>query len=203
MQITGRCPRLTRIRRRTTMGYDRQRACGEHDTARRGGLSFAGDAYWPQTMSSQISPLLTPENLGFLLSGHAGAVTVGGIMWERDRIPRIGTVTVATSLAPCRLRMVINVLAPSEPRLQYLVLAGRNGFAARRLCVNVPHRPFPGTHKHRARPGGGDESTYRPDDIPEVPLQPRVAPGTYRAVLEAFAAECAITLGPDFDWTEP
>lgn len=57
--------------------------------------------------------------------------------------------------------------------------------------------------KHRASPGGGDEAVYEPDDIPEVPLQPRVAPGTYRAILEAFAAECKVVIGADFAWTEP
>jgi hypothetical protein len=99
--------------------------------------------------------------------------------------------------------MVVNLLAPSEPKLQYLVGAGRSGFSARRLCVNVPHRPIDGTHKHLAEPGRGDETAYQPDDIPDVPLQPRVAPGTYRAILEAFAGECFVELGQDFRWSEP
>jgi hypothetical protein len=99
--------------------------------------------------------------------------------------------------------MVINPLTPSEPKLQYLVGAGRSGFSARRLCVNTPHRPIDGTHKHLAEPGRGDEAAYQPDDIPDVPLQPRVAPGTYRAILEAFASECFVELGQDFFWSEP
>ncbi|MFC0008074.1 hypothetical protein [Micromonospora siamensis] len=150
---------------------------------------------------------MTTANLGTLLSPLAGAVTVGGITWTtKNRIVREGALQVNTALrvlAPCRLRMMVNELKPSEPTLQYLAGDGRFGFSARRLCINSPHRPFPGTHKHRSEPGGGDEGAYEPDDIPAVPLQPRVAPGTYRAILEAFAAECFIAIGDDFVWREP
>ncbi|XVV13654.1 hypothetical protein ACQP2X_04675 [Actinoplanes sp. CA-131856] len=166
------------------------------------------DLSWDVAMSRQISPLLTPANLGALLSPVAQAVTVGGVVWEalqgapiKEAVVQVRTALPA--LAPCRLRMVTNALTPSEPRLQYLVGAGRNGFSARRLCVNVPHRPIDGTHKHLAEPGRGDETAYQPDDIPHVPLQPRVAPGTYRAIFEAFASECFVELGQDFAWSEP
>lgn len=158
-------------------------------------------------MSNQISSLITAANLGVLLSSAANAVTLGPIVWAAGRgtategIVRVRTVLPA--LAPCRLRMVVNSLAPSEPKLQYLVGDGRAGFSARRLCVNTPHRPFSGTHKHKVEPGGGLEGAYEPNDIPAVPLQPRVAPGTYRAILEAFAAECSVEIGTDFRWTEP
>ncbi|WP_091299898.1 hypothetical protein [Micromonospora halophytica] len=158
-------------------------------------------------MSRQMSRLMTAANLGALLSPLAQAVTLGGITWTtKNRVVREGTIrvdTTITALAPCRLRMTVNELRPSEPALQYLAGDGRLGFSARRLCLNTPHRPFPGTHKHRSEPGGGDEGAYEPDDIPAVPLQPRVAPGTYRAILEAFAAECFIAIGDDFIWREP
>ncbi len=159
-------------------------------------------------MSRQVSPLLTPANLGALLSPLAQAVTNGGVVWVQGQgsPTREATIQVRTALPalePCRLRMVVNLLAPSEPKLQYLVGAGRSGFSARRLCVNVPHRPIDSTHKHLAEPGRGDETAYQPDDIPDVPLQPRVAPGTYRAILEAFAGECFVELGQDFRWSEP
>jgi len=158
-------------------------------------------------VSKQTSPLLTAANLDTLLSPTAEARTIGGVTWKLDGTIRwegeVDVRTVLPMLASCRLRLVVNKLAPSEPKLQYLVKAGRNGFAARRLCLNVPHSPFDGTHKHRAEPGSGDEDTYEPDDIPELPLAPRVAPGTYRAILEAFAKECFIEIGPDFVWTEP
>ncbi|SCG61688.1 hypothetical protein GA0070560_11689 [Micromonospora halophytica] len=158
-------------------------------------------------VSRQMSRLMTAANLGALLSPLAQAVTLGGITWTtKNRVVREGTIrvdTTITALAPCRLRMTVNELRPSEPALQYLAGDGRLGFSARRLCLNTPHRPFPGTHKHRSEPGGGDEGAYEPDDIPAVPLQPRVAPGTYRAILEAFAAECFIAIGDDFIWREP
>jgi len=158
-------------------------------------------------VSRQASDLLTAANLGALLSPLAQAVTSGGVTWATLRGSATeGIIKVGTKIPimpSCRIRLVINSLSPSEPRLQYLVGLGQAGFSARRLCVNVPHRPFAGTHKHRAEPGGGDEGAYQPDDIPEVPLQPRVAPGTYRAILEAFAAECFVGFGPDFVWSEP
>ncbi|MEV0001390.1 hypothetical protein AB0H28_03755 [Micromonospora sp. NPDC050980] len=160
-------------------------------------------------MSRQTSPLITAANVGALLSPLARAVTVGGITWTATRgqgSSKEGIVRVRTALAvlsPCLLRLVVNPLAPSEPKLQYLVGAGRDRFSARRLCVNVPHRPITGTHKHRVEPGSSDEGAYEPTDIPEVPLQPRVAPGTYRAILEAFANECFIEMASDFAWSEP
>ncbi|WFE62588.1 hypothetical protein [Micromonospora sp. WMMD714] len=150
---------------------------------------------------------MTAANLGALLSPLAAATTVGGISWTaKSPMIKHGLLRVDTdimALAPCRIRMMVNELEPSEPKLQYLVGDGRSGFSARRLCLNTPHRPIPGTHKHRSEPGGGEEGAYAPDDIPAVPLQPRVAPGTYRAILEAFAAECFISIGDDFIWREP
>jgi hypothetical protein len=144
--------------------------------------------------------------MGTLLSPAAESVTVGGIVWTRRSVVAEGNVRVRTALAvltPCRLRLTVNTLAPSEPKLQYLVSEGRDGFAARRLCVNTEHLPHPGTHKHFPRPGGGEEGSYEPDDIPDLPLQPRVAPGAYRAILEAFEAECFVAIGQDFIWVEP
>ncbi|MGC5378748.1 hypothetical protein ACPXB1_09790 [Micromonospora sp. DT68] len=150
---------------------------------------------------------MTQDNLGALLSPLAAAVTVGGIIWAtKNHVAREGVIRVDTkikALAPCRLQVRVNYLKPSEPQFQYLAGDGRTAFSARRLCVNTPHRPFAGTHKHRVEPGGGEEAAYEPDDIPFVPLQPRVSPGTYRAILEAFAAECFITFGTDFGWSEP
>ncbi|MER7166540.1 hypothetical protein ABT336_10810 [Micromonospora sp. NPDC000207] len=158
-------------------------------------------------VSRQMSQLMTAANLGALLSPLSKAVTVGGVTWAtKGSVIKNGIIRVDTAisaLAPCRLRMTVNELKPSEPTLQYLIGDGRWGFSARRLCLNTPHRPFSGTHKHRSEPGGGDEKAYEPDDIPFVPLQPRVAPGTYRAILEAFAAECFIAIGDDFIWREP
>lgn len=181
---------------------------GSDDSGRRAlsqSLGHHGSGWW--AMSRQVSVLATPANLGTLLSPLAQAVTVGGITWRYARgVISEGTVpvrTVLSALNPCRLRMTVNPLSPSEPKLQYLVSTGPQGFSARRLCVNTPHRPFSGTHKHRMEPSLGDEAAYEPNDIPDVPLAPRVAPGTYRAILEAFAAECFVEIGPDFAWVEP
>jgi hypothetical protein len=57
-------------------------------------------------------------NLGSLLSPLAEAVTIGGISWVprggpvKEGVVRVG---IAISvLAPCRLRMTVNDLRPSE-----------------------------------------------------------------------------------------
>lgn len=116
-------------------------------------------------MGRQDSPLLTAANLGFLLSPFAKAVTVGGIAWQvKNDAVKVGTVEVSTAiseLAPFYLRMSVNRHAPSEPRLQYLVSEKPKAFSARRLCVNAPHRPFSGTHKHLVEPGGWPRGCVR------------------------------------------
>lgn len=158
-------------------------------------------------MSTQRSQFLTATYMGSLLSPQAKAVTVGPIVWRSDRgVAQRGAVdvtTVMSDLRPCSLEIRINPLSPSEPKLVYLVGSASERFAARRLCVNAPHRPYTGTHKHIAAIGGGEDQAYEPTDIPQVPLAPRVAPGVYRAILEAFANECHVTMGSDFVWTEP
>lgn len=153
-------------------------------------------------MSRQTSPLLTQQSVGLLLSKTAKATTHGPITWTSKRSVSVGLLQVRTVLAGLEegaIRMQIRWPAPSEPRCQYLI----GGAAVRRLCVNDPHPPFDSTHKHIINPLGSEEDAYEPDDIPPVPLAPRVAPGIYRAILEAFIAECEISTGEDYAWTEP
>jgi hypothetical protein len=153
-------------------------------------------------MSRQSSPLLTQQSVGLLLSKSAKATTSGPIVWTPKRSITVGILKVKTvipGLEQGAVRIYICWPAPSEPRCQYLI----GGAAVRRLCVNNPHPPFDSTHKHIINPRGSEEDAYEPDDIPPVPLAPRVAPGTYRAILEAFVNECEISLGEDYAWTEP
>jgi len=153
-------------------------------------------------MGRQSSPLLSPQSVGLLLSRASGARTVGPVRWRSKGSVREGIIEVHTVLPHLdkgKLRMSVRRLAPSQPRLQCLV----GGASVRRLCVNEAHRPFTCTHKHMINLLETDEDAYEPDDIPLVPLAPRVAPGTYRAILEAFAAECEIAVGEDFVWSEP
>ena len=153
-------------------------------------------------MGRQSSPLLSAQSVGLLLSKASGATTVGPIQWTTQKSVSEGIVIVRTDLPDLeegKLRVLVRRLAPSQPRLQYLI--GRA--SVRRLCVNEAHRPFAGTHKHMINPMETDEDAYEPDDIPHVPLAPRVAPGTYRVILEAFAAECEVAIGSDFVWVEP
>lgn len=157
-------------------------------------------------MGHHSSPLIPAANIDHLLSDLAVAMTVGGITWQLRQKGNAydGEVQVRTKindLARCRLRIYVSRLKPSEPTLAYLVGSGRTAFPASRLCINGSHGNKM-THKHRTR-GDGSEDVYEPDDIPPVPLQSRVAPGTYRAILEAFAAECSVKLGEDFVWTDP
>jgi hypothetical protein len=140
--------------------------------------------------------------VGLLLSPAAHAVTEGPIVWKVKGSVRDGHLIVRTALPQLEmgtLRMVVKTLAASEPCLQYLI----GGAAVRRLCVNGAHPPYPGTHMHMINPLKTEEDAYESAEIPAVPLAPRVAPGTYRAILEAFAGECKIALGDDFVWVEP
>ncbi|MEU9155734.1 hypothetical protein AB0D59_35595 [Streptomyces sp. NPDC048417] len=153
-------------------------------------------------LSRQSSPLLSQQSVGLLLSKTSKATTVGAIAWKSQRSVTVGLLQVRTVLPELEqgiIRIHIRWLAPSQPRYQYLI----GGASVRRLCVNDPHPPYDGTHKHMINPLGSEEDAYQPTDIPAVPLVPRVAPGTYRAILEAFAGECEVSLGEDFVWTEP
>jgi hypothetical protein len=142
------------------------------------------------------------QTVGALLSPTAKAITRGGIQWSRKHSVYTGLVTVETQIPDLRkgvIRMHVRKPAASQPRLQYLI----GNAAVRRLCVNEPHPPFGGTHKHMINPQQSDEDAYEPTDIPVPALAPRVAPGVYRAILEAFIRECQIEVGPDFEWIEP
>lgn len=145
---------------------------------------------------------VTAQALEVLLSQLASATAIGEMAWSSIR-PYLhqGQITVRTSVDGCelgRLRLLVNDLAPSEPGCQYLV----NDVPVRRLDVNGFHRPWPRrTHKHRYVPATGREDAYLPDDIPDVPFEPIVAPGTYRRVFEAFAAECWVAL-PEGYWKD-
>ena len=153
-------------------------------------------------MSRQSSPLLTQQSVGLLLSKTSKATTVGSIAWKPHRSVTVGLLQVQTALPELEegtIRIHIRWQAPSQPRYQYII----GNACVRRLCVNDPHRPYSGTHKHMINPLGTEEDAYEPTDIPQVPLAPRVAPGTYRAILEAFAGECEVSFGKDFVWTEP
>jgi hypothetical protein len=59
------------------------------------------------------------------------------------------------------------------------------------------------THKHRWTQTDGDREAYTPDDIPhEHPGTPQTR-DDYRAIFEAFSAECAIDLGAGYQWSDP
>ncbi|MGK3199608.1 hypothetical protein [Amycolatopsis sp. MEPSY49] len=144
---------------------------------------------------------VSAQALETLLSDLSQATAVGELHWEsKHGFIHTGQIQVQTLVQGCelgRLQLVVNDLAASEPRCQYLV----NDAPIRRLDVNDVHRPWPRcTHKHRYVPETGKDDAYKPDDIPEVPFGPTVAPGTYRRVFEAFAAECSVAL-PEGYWT--
>lgn len=154
-------------------------------------------------MAQHKAGVLTPASLGALLSTEAGACSVGTLTWSL-RKPRChqGVLEVKSEIPGCelgQLRIYFVEQAPSEPSLQYLV----GGVSVRRLDVNGDHREWVNrTHKHRYEPHTGREDAYLPTDIPNVPLGPTVAPGTYKMVFAAFAAECHVALDDGY-WVEP
>lgn len=59
------------------------------------------------------------------------------------------------------------------------------------------------THKHTWSRAENNAWAYTPDDIPHhLEVGPVVA-DDYRAIFEAFAAECGVRFGPDYRWTDP
>lgn len=136
-----------------------------------------------------------------LLHPGARATTVGPVRWVQTkgerREGRVSVIAMAGA-EEAELLVTINRLRCEQMWLVYLA----GGANVRRLCVNHEHRPFPRVHKHRAE-GEPPNDCYEPDDIPEVPLSPDVSPELYREVFEAFAAECHVTIGDDFEWAPP
>lgn len=143
-----------------------------------------------------------PKFVAALLSPLAGAKSDGNLRWAHDSTSsqyRGSLVVVAPGLVDDgRLEISVSRLRPEAPCLVYLA----DGAFVRRLCVNKPHRPFAGTHKHRIETYGPAEC-YEPDDIPDLPIAPDVSPHLYRGIIEAFAAECSIAIAEDFGWSAP
>lgn len=136
-----------------------------------------------------------------LLAPSANARVLGRIQWSKRGSARVGRVPVDARglLDPesARLEFTVSVLRPTEPKIVYLA----DGASIRRLCVNTPHDPHTGTHKHRVS-GDPVGDAYEPTDIPAIELDAEPPPGAHREILEAFAAECFIDVG-DLEWTDP
>jgi len=159
-------------------------------------------------MAQQRAGMLTRQAVSEVLSPAACAVGQGRLHWSVVK-PRcfLGLLVVKTEVVGCEvseLRIYLREKVASEPRLQYMVGSDRqNRVAIRRLDVNDDHRKWVNTtHKHALDASSGLEEAYLPSDIPHVPLGATVAPGTYQRLFEAFAAECFVTLPPDY-WTDP
>lgn len=155
-------------------------------------------------MATHMAGVFTSQDLEALLSPLGRARAAGTISWV-PKGPRcwIGTLPVRTTFdsgADSALQLGLKLPAPDQPNLQYLV----RGVAVRRCDVNETHRGHPPftTHKHTYDPKTGAEGSYLPDDIPRVAMGPTVPRGIYRAVFDAFAAECFVELGEGY-WTEP
>ncbi|MFS8104837.1 hypothetical protein LFM09_47825 [Lentzea alba] len=147
--------------------------------------------------------LVTAEALAALLSAPSKSRAVGQLSWTSKK-PHIheGKIEVRTDIADCPvgyLRIYYVDPRPAEVGVQFIV----NDAPVRRLDLNGSHKDWVHTtHKHRYLPATGREDAYIPNDIPAVPLLPTVAPGTHRAVFEAFAQECLVLL-PEGYWVEP
>lgn len=152
-------------------------------------------------MPPRSGALQSAQMVSALVSPLAQAHSLGPITWVRERSRYDGIVpasVVIPGLERVRIHVEVNTFRPTEPRLQYLTTGGW----ARRLCVNRPHPPLEGTHKHYV-PTSGAESAYEPTDIPRVALAQAMPTGRLRAILEAFAAECSVELNEDFAWVPP
>lgn len=79
----------------------------------------------------------------------------------------------------------------------------------RRLDLRGRHRNPDGelwhdrTHKHRWSAADNNSWAYTPDDIPHEIPGSVVGVDNYREVFEAFAAECGVSLGDGYEWSDP
>lgn len=86
---------------------------------------------------------------------------------------------------------------------------GEHPESIRRLDLRGKHRNPDGewwhgrTHKHRWSVADNNAWAYTPDDIPHEVTGSVVGVDNYREVFEAFAAECAVTLGDGYEWSDP
>jgi hypothetical protein len=130
-----------------------------------------------------------------------------------------------------RVTEVRMAVAVSNPRAENLLLGGRIALATpgrshwrltwgdkahgerpeeiRRLDLRDGHVNPDGkrferqTHKHRWSVADSNRWAYVPSDIPhDVDGGPQTQ-DDYRAIFEAFAAECSIDLGPFYVWQDP
>lgn len=143
--------------------------------------------------SGGLQDFQTAENC---VSGKGFTISTP-VLWHSDGKVAETEIPVDGSVKGLRIRMHIASLKPHEPKLTYL---HPDGFI-RRLCVNIEHRPFSGTHKHSIVAQG--ENAYEPTDIPEPPMDSTVQPQVYREILEAFIAECLITCTSGYKWSSP
>ena len=128
-----------------------------------------------------------PRFVAALLSRVARAHATGGVVWRKEGPRHVGTIPItvaALDIETARIEITANEFRPGEPTMAYIA----DGGWIRRLCINRPHRPIDGTHKHRLERAG--EEPYAPTDIPPLPLSPDVDPESYREVVAVFAAEC-------------
>lgn len=160
-------------------------------------------------------------DLRFLTDGEADALLAAEkqvdrpVAWTEQTDSRFVRMEVPVSNALSEnlyLTGRINRLRPGVSG--WALIWGRKAFrehpeSIRRLDLRDTHRNPDGqwwrkqTHKHRWSAADNNDWAYTPDDIPHDQSASAVDADDYRAVFEAFAAECGVSLGRCYRWEEP
>lgn len=163
---------------------------------------------------SDTEHLMQPES-DLILSSDVSKTINEEVVWTATERPAEARFSVAVfNSAEATLTLRGRLLVDRPWRSHWLLTWGNKGAkqtveSLRRLDLRDAHTNPDGetwddaTHKHRWSASAGDAWAYTPTDIPHAPDIDPDTPDDYRAVFEAFAAECGITLGPDYKWSDP
>ncbi len=162
---------------------------------------------------------LTDGEADLLLGSPLAELVISGlIVWtnaaaHRPRGETRMSVAVENRFAE-RLALSARISSVTPWRSHWVVVWGKKEYGERpavlrRLDLRDSHHNPDGqewinkTHKHRWSRAEANLWAYTPADIPHDPSPFPDGRDDYRAVCEAFASECGITLGPGYVWSEP
>ncbi len=163
---------------------------------------------------------LTDPQAAALLSDEVSRTISAPLEWDIRRAPD-GTaievrfeIPVFTSSDDTVLTLRGRITLTRPDKSHWVLLWGSKSDSEhpenlRRLDLRDSHRNPDGTywhaetHKHLWSESSRNAVAYTPTDIPHDQSSDFDGTDDYRAVFEAFVAECKIELGPDYKWSDP
>lgn len=136
------------------------------------------------------------------------------IAWPTQRPSGVRANLTVSNNANERLSVRMRIPLALPTCSHYVLVWGEKAYAEqpeaiRRLDLRDDHTNPDGaswqeeTHKHLWSATANNRWAYTPSGIPHGTATVPVGGDDYRAITEAFLAECGITLGPDYKWADP